>query len=110
MSGAPSFDPIAVGTSMLALPKTSALTDGQRDGENCPWCSVELTTRTRVDLGARPGPYGVAIHPWGCRVCVSRQARDAYARHPRYCERCARDPYSCDVRRIWRRLALETRS
>ncbi|MGX1248678.1 hypothetical protein RKD48_001189 [Streptomyces ambofaciens] len=110
MSGAPSFDPIAVGTSMLALPKTSALTDGQRDGENCPWCSVELTTRTRVDLGARPGPYGVTIHPWACRVCVSRQARDAYARHPRYCERCARDPYSCDVRRIWRRLALETRS
>lgn len=110
MSGAPPFDPIAAGTSMLALPRTSLLTDGQRDGETCPWCSVELTTGTRVDLGARPGPYGTTIHPWGCRACVSRQARATYARHPFYCQRCARDPYSCDVRRIWRRLALATRA
>lgn len=55
MATAP-FDPIAAGTTMLALPTTRTLTDGQRDGDDCPWCRVELTTATRVDLGVRPGP------------------------------------------------------
>ncbi|MFB6787708.1 hypothetical protein ACFCWT_13630 [Streptomyces olivaceus] len=105
----PAFDPIAAGTSMLVLPKTSRLTDGQRDGENCPWCNALLAPTDRLDLGVRPGPYGIPIHPWACPGCVTAQARLAYAQHGRYCVRCQKDPTRCSVRRLWRRLALETR-
>ncbi|MFJ8146061.1 hypothetical protein ACIQ6R_13410 [Streptomyces sp. NPDC096048] len=109
MSSPPALDPVQSGTAMLALPKTSTLTAGQLDGEECPWCGTELTIRARVDLGERPGPQGVTIHPWACGPCVTTQARETYNRHPSYCTRCAKDPYSCGVRRVWRRLALETR-
>ncbi|MEU9640960.1 hypothetical protein [Streptomyces sp. NPDC048188] len=103
------FDPIAMGTTMLALPRTLSLTDSQREGEDCPWCGTELTTGTRVDLGARPGPYGTTIHPWGCPACVAEQARKAYSLHSRTCTTCVRDQYGCETRRLLRRLALETR-
>ncbi|MEV6124337.1 hypothetical protein AB0M23_28155 [Streptomyces sp. NPDC052077] len=93
------------GTTMLALPKTRLLSDDQRDGRACPWCADPVTQATGVDLGIRPGPVGLPIHPWGCPRCVHRIAVVTYRRHSTYCRRCERDPTRCEARRTLRRLA-----
>lgn len=102
-------DPAQRGTTMLALPHAPSLTEDQREGGTCPWCGTPLTPATSIDLGVRPGPYGVTIHPRGCRACVNTEARRVYAHHCRVCSRCQMRQY-CDTHQVLRRLALETRS
>ena len=97
------------GTTMLALPHVRKLTDGQRDGNACPWCDKPLTAVQGIDLGVRPGPFNLTIHPRGCRACVNAAARRAFAVHCRTCMHCTTSR-RCDTRQVLRRLALEARS
>ncbi|MCW5252256.1 MULTISPECIES: hypothetical protein [unclassified Streptomyces] len=103
----PQASPERLGTTMLALPTTRLLSDDQRDGRACPWCAAPVTEDTGIDLGTRPGPLGIPIHPRGCAPCVHRVAHHTYRRHSTYCQRCERDPAQCEARRTLRRLAQE---
>lgn len=69
--------PIAGGGVRLSLPladplpPVESLSNEQRRGANCVWCSAEMTATTAVDLGARPerGGASVFIFPRRCRTC-----------------------------------------
>lgn len=94
---------------LLALPKTSALSDAQLRGAHCAWCAAVLTAETALDLGERPAPNGGTMFPRGCGSCVRSAAVRVFNLHPRTCEQCVDDPTVCDTRRGLRRLALEGR-
>ncbi|MFD0053058.1 hypothetical protein ACFVHR_04940 [Streptomyces sp. NPDC127168] len=111
MRDAPSADPAASGAALVSLAGMySCMSDDQREGRACPWCNTAVTPGTGVDLGARhvQGEEPV-LHPFACRRCAGEQARAEYARHGRTCVACFRQE-DCEVRRLLRRLALETRS
>lgn len=86
------------------------MTDGQREGHNCPWCNGPVDTETGVDLGERHLDRAQAvIHPVACRPCASRQARASFAHHCRMCFQCKDGEY-CPDKMTLHRLAMETRS
>ncbi|WP_266446846.1 hypothetical protein [Streptomyces sp. NBC_01373] len=91
---------------LLALPRTSGLSDPQRRGTACVWCAVTLAPETARDLGARPGPGGGQIFPRGCPGCLKVAALQEYGDHTGSCEQCVDDPALCSTRRSLRRLAF----
>lgn len=95
--------------TMLPLPQFAGLSDEQRRGAACVWCSDALTTETARDLGERPAPDGTRIWPRGCTPCVRSVARRVSNVHTRHCQRCLRNTEACTDRRALRDLALEGR-
>ncbi|MYU22859.1 hypothetical protein [Streptomyces sp. SID8352] len=106
MSAQAASTPEQRGTTMLALPQLRLLSDAQRDGRACPWCATSVTEDTGVDLGIRPSPAGVPIHPRGCRPCVHRVAATTYTKHPNGCDQCERRR-PCEARRTLQLLTEE---
>lgn len=111
MPGTPtSSTPTSVGVlDLLALPKTSTLSDAQLRGAVCVWCKTDLTAETARGLGERPAPDGGTMFPRGCPDCVRSAAVRTYNVHSSSCEQCVDDPTLCDTRRGLRRAALEGR-
>lgn len=94
---------------MLPLPQFLGLSDEQRRGAVCVWCSQSLTAETARDLGERPSPDGTRMWPRGCTPCVREQARRVSCLHTRHCPRCIANREACPDRRALRDLALEGR-
>jgi hypothetical protein len=94
---------------MLPLPQYLGLSDAQRRGTVCVWCSEPLTAETARDLGERPAPDGTRMWPRGCTPCVHTTARRIYNLHARHCARCLRNTEPCPDRRALHDLALEGR-
>lgn len=94
---------------MLPLPQFLGLSDDQRRGANCVWCSESLTAETARDLGERPSPDGTRMWPRGCTPCVREEALRVSRIHTRHCPRCIRNTEACPDRRALRDLALEGR-
>lgn len=94
---------------MLPLPQVIGLSDAQRRGAECVWCSTTLTAETARDLGERPTSEGVRIWPRGCTPCVCAEARRVFSLHSRKCRTCIDNREPCDDRRALRDLALEGR-
>ncbi|MGY0067734.1 hypothetical protein ACWZEH_13080 [Streptomyces sp. QTS137] len=104
---------------MLPLPQVIGLTEEQRRGAECVWCSTPLTAETARDLGERPTSEGVRIWPRGCTPCVRTAARRVAGLHAASCQHCIRDEQArpgwdedekrCPDRRALRALALEGR-
>lgn len=73
---------------MLPLPQYRGLSDDQRRGAVCVWCSGPLTAETAQDLGERPAPDGTRMWPRGCTPCACKEARRIVSLHPRRCPVC----------------------
>ncbi|MFE9921548.1 hypothetical protein ACFYQA_08190 [Streptomyces sp. NPDC005774] len=93
---------------MLPLPQVIGLTEPQRRGAECVWCSTALTAETARDLGERLTSGG-RIWPRGCTPCVCTEARRIFLLHARHCQSCIRNKARCPDRRALRDLALEDR-
>ncbi|CAL9504680.1 hypothetical protein [Streptomyces sp. enrichment culture] len=93
---------------MLPLPQVLGLSDPQRRGAACVWCSEPLTAETARDLGERPTSDGTRIWPRGCTPCVCAEARRIASLHPRRCRTCDAGK-CCPDQRALRALALEDR-
>ena len=91
---------------LLPLPKSPDLSALQGRGAACVWCQARLTIETAVDLGERPGPYGVTIFPRGCVSCARAVAARVYRIHVANCRACLRNA-PCAERVTLRRLASE---
>lgn len=94
---------------MLPLPQFLGLSDEQRRGSVCVWCSESLTAETARNLGERPAPDGTRMWPRGCTPCVREEARRIFRLHTRKCGVCIRNTEACPDRRALRDLALEGR-
>lgn len=92
---------------MLPLPQVLGLTDEQRRGAVCVWCSTPLTAETARDLGERPAD-GTRIWPRGCTPCVCAEARRVISIHARSCRTCHAGK-RCADRDALHALALEDR-
>jgi hypothetical protein len=103
--------PEATGASMIIMAgMIPTMSDAQREGRACPWCNVEVTAETGIDLGEEHLPrLGVTVHPVACRPCAIREARESFAHHCRTCSRCNRGDY-CPEKMPLRRFVLEVRA
>ncbi|GGV76504.1 hypothetical protein GCM10010294_42880 [Streptomyces griseoloalbus] len=93
---------------MLPLPQVLGLTDEQRRGAVCVWCSKSLTAETARDLGERPTPGGTRIWPRGCTPCICAEARRVISIHSRSCRACGAGE-RCADRAALHALAREDR-
>lgn len=101
--------PVVNALELLHLPDAETLSDAQRRGRDCTWCSTTLTAETAQDLGERPAPDGGTLFPRSCAACTRKAAIPVFNSHSRSCEQCVDDPTLCDIRRALRRLALAGR-
>ncbi|MEU3095494.1 hypothetical protein ABZ690_11915 [Streptomyces sp. NPDC006967] len=93
-------------TLPLPLPALSLLSDEQRRGVHCAWCSTALTAETAVDAGERPAVDGGNLFPRCCAGCAGRAAYRLLFEHSRACDRCRTDA-SCPVSVVATRLMRE---
>ena len=94
---------------MRPLPQFLGLSDAQRRGTVCVWCSQPLTAESARDLGERPAPDGTRMWPRGCSPCVQAAARRVFRLHNRHCACCIRNSEDCPDWHALRDLALEGR-
>ncbi|MCP8707473.1 hypothetical protein [Streptomyces sp. AC04842] len=87
---------VPTGALPLPLPALGMLSDDQRRGSRCAWCSTPLTAETAVDAGERDTDDGGRIFPRGCRRCAGRAAYRLLFQHAPQCDRCRTDA-SCPV-------------
>ena len=79
---------VPTGPLPLPLPALGMLTDDQRRGTRCAWCSTPLTAETAVDAGERDTDDGSHLFPRGCAPCAGRAAYTLLQQHAPACDVC----------------------
>lgn len=92
---------VSLRANALDLPSPARLTEDQRCGRRCCWCTAKLTVETAVDLGERIEPFH--WFPRCCVTCIQAAAYDHVSR----CETCVEQPGACETAAALSQLVRE---
>lgn len=94
----------------IALPLAEELTEHQRCGRACAWCSQMLLGRPSVDLGERDDTEsGRHLFPRACPHCACVRVYAQLVAHTAECEQCVDNGAYCPASTELRRALREGR-
>ncbi|WP_327671801.1 MULTISPECIES: hypothetical protein [unclassified Streptomyces] len=97
-------------TILVTVPPTSDLSEPQRCGRSCVWCSRALAVGHSVDVGERDDETGRHWFPRGCPLCSVEHVYRQLIEHASSCEQCVDNGGLCPASAELRRALKEGRA
>lgn len=102
--------PAAAEPILVSVPPVNTLSEPQRCGRSCVWCSSALAMGHSVDVGERDDESGRHWFPRGCPRCSAKQVYVQLIEHAASCEQCVDNGGLCPASAELRRALKEGRA